>query len=637
MADAITIKALQDASLDAKSLEDVVNGDEAKQVTTRLGETYPSVKKAIKTMFENGGLPATPFTTKALMTASVLVDGKYAMVTDDSVATNNGLYLKVSGIWQKSSYSIDVAIKNIDKSIMVSDIKGEADATGEVVYGEFYTSSGATTTYANTIRTAKIKLDSITDIWVTQNNGGFSSGSLRTVFYDSNYAFISAHAAIPNDTPTKLTIPTGAVYVGVSGSSQFPFSVVRKSSVDGVTIAGMQGAIDSLASDFSTVSGGVKSKNLIFVTDGRYWNKDTGKLTTSGTFHATAMTEIPQGTDLFLNGDAADAAGFQVLFFDEDKVLLTSEFDRLRKYSNYKVNIPVRAKYVAVSNASTLTFTAKLVGDILLGFDDIIQTYEPVKNTALSSVKNAHSTNLYELGGNYAAIKAQRVRDNYGILFAGQSNMVGMAAHSQLSTLGLPETLAINNWNGSSFDASQTLDSSKTWGVWWSLLKRLKDYKPNTDIYSYKLAAGSTALHTSWNPHNFSYQFDTFMREIDEIKKLDLVNIKAVVWWQGESDSISPYAEEYEQRLKDFINAVRGAANDPLLPFVVLGVHKNAGYWYSPVVRAAQIRASIDMPNVYFVDVDDVPYTTAVGQGNHYDGVFFEAVAPRVFDIIKDL
>lgn len=102
MAELITIQALQDASVDAKSLEEVVNGDDAKQVTTRLGETYPSVKKAVKTLFENGGLPATPFATKALMTASALIDGDYAMVTDDTV--NNGLYVKTAGAWVKSSY-----------------------------------------------------------------------------------------------------------------------------------------------------------------------------------------------------------------------------------------------------------------------------------------------------------------------------------------------------------------------------------------------------------------------------------------------------------------------------------------------------------------------------------------------------
>lgn len=102
MAEPITIQKLIEASMDSDSLEVLVNGDENTQVTTRLGETYPSAKKAIKTMFENGGLPATPFATKALMTASTLVDGDYAMVTDDTV--NNGLYVKTAGTWVKSGY-----------------------------------------------------------------------------------------------------------------------------------------------------------------------------------------------------------------------------------------------------------------------------------------------------------------------------------------------------------------------------------------------------------------------------------------------------------------------------------------------------------------------------------------------------
>lgn len=62
----------------------------------------PSLQGYITRMFENGGLPATPFKTKALMTASALADGKYAQVTDDTV--NNGLYIKAAGVWTKSDY-----------------------------------------------------------------------------------------------------------------------------------------------------------------------------------------------------------------------------------------------------------------------------------------------------------------------------------------------------------------------------------------------------------------------------------------------------------------------------------------------------------------------------------------------------
>lgn len=146
MADAITIKALQDASLDAKSLEEVVNGNEVKQVTTRKGETYPSVKKAIKTLFENGGLPATPFETKALMEASLLTDGSYAYVTNEVSKKENGLYVKKLGVWGKSP--IDVANR---LSVAEIEIFG---GTNFKLYPEYSMSDGGYTTEGWVYQTA---------------------------------------------------------------------------------------------------------------------------------------------------------------------------------------------------------------------------------------------------------------------------------------------------------------------------------------------------------------------------------------------------------------------------------------------------------------------------------------------------
>lgn len=102
MPELLTMQDLTNGHLDVKALGEAANGDENTIVTTRTGNTYPSAERAINIMFQNGGLPATPFKTKALMTASALVDGKYAMVTDDTV--NNGLYVKTAGVWVKSSY-----------------------------------------------------------------------------------------------------------------------------------------------------------------------------------------------------------------------------------------------------------------------------------------------------------------------------------------------------------------------------------------------------------------------------------------------------------------------------------------------------------------------------------------------------
>lgn len=104
MADIITVQELQNASLDAQALERFINGDDTQEVLTRLSAEYPTLRKAIKTMFENGGLPATPFKTKALMEASALEDGAYAVVTEDK--ENNGLYVKSGGIWSKSEYDL---------------------------------------------------------------------------------------------------------------------------------------------------------------------------------------------------------------------------------------------------------------------------------------------------------------------------------------------------------------------------------------------------------------------------------------------------------------------------------------------------------------------------------------------------
>ncbi|WP_105243749.1 sialidase family protein [Psychrobacter sp. Marseille-P5312] len=102
MSELLTMQDLANGHLDIKVLGEAANGDENTIVTTRTGNTYPSAERAINIMFQNGGLPATPFKTKALMTASALVDGKYAMVTND--AHNNGLYVKTAGAWVKSEY-----------------------------------------------------------------------------------------------------------------------------------------------------------------------------------------------------------------------------------------------------------------------------------------------------------------------------------------------------------------------------------------------------------------------------------------------------------------------------------------------------------------------------------------------------
>ena len=102
----VSLIQLDNARKDVKSLEEVINGDDESNVTTRTGESYPTLSKALKTLFENGMFGVTPFETKSLMTASALDNGSYATVTNDT-AENSGLYLKKSGVWAKVTYDVD--------------------------------------------------------------------------------------------------------------------------------------------------------------------------------------------------------------------------------------------------------------------------------------------------------------------------------------------------------------------------------------------------------------------------------------------------------------------------------------------------------------------------------------------------
>ncbi len=95
---------IAEASQDLQTIEDFVNLPADSEVYPRL---LPSVNVgtlagAREAIFRAGGLPAKPFATKADMVASDLVDGDYAMVTDDTA--NNGLYVKTAGAWVKSDY-----------------------------------------------------------------------------------------------------------------------------------------------------------------------------------------------------------------------------------------------------------------------------------------------------------------------------------------------------------------------------------------------------------------------------------------------------------------------------------------------------------------------------------------------------
>lgn len=96
MAELLTTQDMVDGRLDVQTLKEAVNED--KMITPRIGQEYASVPMASRLLVENGLLGATPFATYAAMTASALVNGDYAIVTNDPIK-DNGVYQKINSVW----------------------------------------------------------------------------------------------------------------------------------------------------------------------------------------------------------------------------------------------------------------------------------------------------------------------------------------------------------------------------------------------------------------------------------------------------------------------------------------------------------------------------------------------------------
>jgi hypothetical protein len=99
-----------------------------------------------------------------------------------------------------------------------------------------------------------------------------------------------------------------------------------------------------------------------------------------------------------------------------------------------------------------------------------------------------------------------------------------------------------------------------------------------------------------------------------------------VVWFQGESDAGSQVlANAYEPNLETLINAERAA--DPAWTntawYVIELNAVNAGA-YKDTVRAAQVKVAATLPNVYLVNIDDLPTS------EHYSAPQLDAIGIRV-------
>lgn len=505
-----------------------------------------------------------------------------------------------------------IGIKN--PAIMLSDIAKVKNITGSIVSGSYWNFTGVVTSYAGTKRTEKIPLNAYDEVWVKTN---WTLVNLRIVFFNSSDAFISAQTHT-GGVLTKITPPIGAVAIGVSADGANEIVVELRNNTNSV----------ELLKTVSMLDDKLLTKDILPSINNFYYHKNTGVAGTITNFIASEKINVtPSNVKILLNGTLDVAVnGCCIGFWDASDVFIP--YTEKATYSNEYIDLPANATKFAFSKRNTDTLTVKQVGKIIA---DSAKIYE-----GEAGLTTGKAANFYQLGEDYQSIKTRTAATNYGIIFAGQSNMVGQSAYADLATLGLPTSLDVNKWDGAVMTTPQTIASGALWGVWWSILKRLKDYKPSTPIYNFNISNGGSTLHTDWSAEKLGVWAKKFANEVFALKNYTpIVNIKCIVWIQGESDHLPPYDAEYYQRLKNFIAFTRGVIGSPIIPFIVVGHHVDNNR-YNQKVRDAQIKVAAEGNNVIFINPDALPWTN-IGDDLHYDGAYNEALAPLIFNVIKDL
>lgn len=115
-------------------------------------------------------------------------------------------------------------------------------------------------------------------------------------------------------------------------------------------------------------------------------------------------------------------------------------------------------------------------------------------------------------------------------------------------------------------------------------------------------------------------------------------DVKAIMWHQGESDRRK--AADYYENLKNMITfmreqiyAVTGDESDKTLPFI-LGTVPHDSKQYSAEVEKAHLKVAQDLPNVYALDLSDVPLRDDI---LHFDGPGTEYVGKLMFNKLVEL
>ncbi|KAK8477670.1 hypothetical protein V6N13_085641 [Hibiscus sabdariffa] len=204
-------------------------------------------------------------------------------------------------------------------------------------------------------------------------------------------------------------------------------------------------------------------------------------------------------------------------------------------------------------------------------------------------------------------------------ILSGQSNMAGRGGkfkHPHLndsqwdgvvppecqphpSILRLSATL---NWEPAREPLHRDIDTRKVCGVGpgMSFANAVRDHLGGGCLGLVPCAVGGTAIE-EWDRGQQLYE-NMLKRSKESLKTKG--EIKALLWYQGESDTSSHHdAEAYKGNMERLIHNVREDLGLPSLPIIQVAIA--SGGEYMEKVREAQL--GIDLPNVTCVDAKGLP------------------------------
>jgi len=222
-------------------------------------------------------------------------------------------------------------------------------------------------------------------------------------------------------------------------------------------------------------------------------------------------------------------------------------------------------------------------------------------------------------------------KENFHLfLLIGQSNMAGRGTVEPSDQEAHPCVLAFtkeNEWDYARdplhFDKPIAgVGLGRTFGL------KVAETQPDVTVGLIPCAVGGSSI-TAWVPGGFhdqtkSHPYDDMLKRCEIALKAG--TLKGILWHQGEGDSNSKRAPQYEQRLNELIDRLRQELDAEDVPFFIgqLGQFEERPWnEHRKQVDAAQQNIAKEQPLVFFISSDDL--------GHRGDEVHFNAEAYREF------